>query len=64
MQFIDDLVDGLLALMESEYDKPVNLGNPHEYTIEVRTFPDNSAETAKAKSPLPNLEFDILPELI
>jgi len=32
-QYIDDLVDGLLALMESDYTKPVNIGNPDEYKI-------------------------------
>lgn len=29
-----DLVDGLIALMNSNYTQPVNLGNPDEYTIE------------------------------
>jgi UDP-glucuronate decarboxylase len=32
-QFVDDLVNGLLALMDSDYDRPVNLGNPDEYSI-------------------------------
>lgn len=32
-QYIDDLIDGLLLLMESEYRKPLNIGNPEEYTI-------------------------------
>jgi UDP-glucuronate decarboxylase len=27
-------VDGLIALMNSNYSKPMNLGNPDEYTIE------------------------------
>ncbi|MGX7953591.1 UDP-glucuronic acid decarboxylase family protein [Tsuneonella sp. HG249] len=33
--FVDDLVDGFLALMESEEGRPgpVNLGNPREFTI-------------------------------
>ena len=31
--FIDDLVDGLILLMNSNYDHPLNLGNPNEYTI-------------------------------
>ena len=31
--FIDDLIDGLILLMDSNYDHPVNLGNPNEYTI-------------------------------
>jgi len=32
-QYVDDLVNGLLQLMESDYDQPCNLGNPDEYTI-------------------------------
>eukprot|EP00734_Pompholyxophrys_sp_LG126_P000040 Pompholyxophrys_sp_v1_NODE_2_length_20472_cov_5.132586.p5 type:complete len:364 gc:universal NODE_2_length_20472_cov_5.132586:11609-12700(+) len=32
-QYIDDLVDGLVLLMESDYTFPVNIGNPVEYTI-------------------------------
>lgn len=32
-QYISDLVDGLHALMDGEYDLPVNLGNPDEYTV-------------------------------
>lgn len=32
-QFVDDLVDGLYKLMNSNYSMPVNLGNPDEYTV-------------------------------
>jgi len=32
-QYVHDLVDGLLQVMESDYTMPVNLGNPHEFTI-------------------------------
>ena len=32
-QYIDDLINGLLLLMESDYKKPINIGNPEEYTI-------------------------------
>eukprot|EP00287_Rhodomonas_sp_CCMP768_P029829 CAMPEP_0202832186 /NCGR_PEP_ID=MMETSP1389-20130828/17267_1 /ASSEMBLY_ACC=CAM_ASM_000865 /TAXON_ID=302021 /ORGANISM="Rhodomonas sp., Strain CCMP768" /LENGTH=407 /DNA_ID=CAMNT_0049505977 /DNA_START=14 /DNA_END=1237 /DNA_ORIENTATION=+ len=32
-QYVDDLVRGLMALMEGSYDMPVNLGNPEEYSI-------------------------------
>jgi dTDP-glucose 4,6-dehydratase len=32
--YISDLVDGLLRLMESNENEPVNIGNPHEMTIE------------------------------
>ena len=31
--YVDDLVRGLIALMESDYDKPVNIGNPNEITV-------------------------------
>lgn len=33
-QYVHDLVDGLIALMNSNYTQPVNLGNPDEYTIQ------------------------------
>ncbi|KAG0265144.1 UDP-glucuronic acid decarboxylase 1 [Mortierella polycephala] len=32
-QYIHDLVDGLILLMNKNYKEPVNLGNPEEYTI-------------------------------
>uniref|UniRef100_A0A914QWQ3 UDP-glucuronate decarboxylase n=1 Tax=Panagrolaimus davidi TaxID=227884 RepID=A0A914QWQ3_9BILA len=32
-QYVDDLVDGLISLMNSNTTLPVNLGNPEEYTI-------------------------------
>lgn len=32
-QFVDDLVEGLIRLMNSNYTQPVNLGNPDEYTV-------------------------------
>ncbi len=32
--YVDDMIEGLMRLMESDYsDSPVNLGNPHEVTI-------------------------------
>jgi nucleoside-diphosphate-sugar epimerase len=31
--YVSDLVDGLVALMESSYTEPINLGNPQEITI-------------------------------
>jgi dTDP-glucose 4,6-dehydratase len=31
--YVDDLVRGLIALAESGYHSPVNIGNPHEYTL-------------------------------
>ena len=32
--YVTDLVDGVLRLMEAETNEPVNIGNPHEVTIE------------------------------
>jgi dTDP-glucose 4,6-dehydratase len=31
--YVDDLIKGVLSLMEVEYCSPVNLGNPEEYRI-------------------------------
>lgn len=31
--YVDDLVKGILKLMEVDYKKPLNLGNPFEFTI-------------------------------
>ena len=31
--FVDDLVDGLIKLINSDYNRPVNLGNPEEYNM-------------------------------
>ena len=31
--YVDDLVDGLIKLMDSNYLGPINLGNPHECSI-------------------------------
>merc|ERR1719356_747965 len=32
-QYVDDLVDGLIGLMNSDITSPVNIGNPEEHTI-------------------------------
>ena len=32
--YVTDLVDGILRLMDSNVNDPVNIGNPHEMTIE------------------------------
>ena len=32
-QYIHDLIDGMIALMNSDETRPVNLGNPDEFTI-------------------------------
>ncbi len=33
-QYVHDLVDGLILLMNSDVSEPVNLGNPEEFTIQ------------------------------
>jgi hypothetical protein len=35
---VDDLVEGLIRLMNGNYSQPVNLGNPEEYTVKVRSY--------------------------
>jgi hypothetical protein len=37
-QYVDDLVEGLIRLMNGNYSQPVNLGNPDEYTVKVRVL--------------------------
>ncbi|MDX2029991.1 MAG: UDP-glucuronic acid decarboxylase family protein [Blastocatellia bacterium] len=32
-QYVDDLIEGIRRLMETPYNKPVNIGNPNEMTI-------------------------------
>jgi len=55
--FVTDMVAGLIALMESDYSKPVNLGNPHEMT--VKEFAEAVLKISKSKS---SLSFTKLPE--
>lgn len=31
--YVDDLVEALIKLLESDYQKPVNLGNPEEFSV-------------------------------
>ncbi|MGQ9706762.1 MAG: UDP-glucuronic acid decarboxylase family protein [bacterium] len=52
--YISDMVDGLVKLMESDYIKPVNLGNPNE--ISVKDVAIIICEIVGIKS-----EFDYLP---
>jgi dTDP-glucose 4,6-dehydratase len=33
VQYVDDLIEGLLRLMKSAEDRPVNIGNPVEYSV-------------------------------
>jgi UDP-glucuronate decarboxylase len=34
-QYVDDLVNGLMKLMNGNYSQPVNLGNPDEFSVKV-----------------------------
>lgn len=36
--YIDDLVEGLIRLMNSDYNYPVNLGNPNEMTVKELAY--------------------------
>ena len=48
-QYVSDLVNGLIKLMNSNYDAPVNLGNPDEYSIKdfaekIKSMTNSSSE--------------------
>lgn len=47
-QYVSDLVDGLHALMNGDYDGPVNLGNPDEYSM--KEFAEHIKDLTKSKS--------------
>ncbi len=54
--YVDDLVDGIYALLHADYAHPVNLGNPSEITI--REFAEEilkltGSKSAIVKRPLP-----------
>lgn len=53
-QYVSDLVDGLHALMNGDYDQPVNLGNPDEYTISK--FAEYIKEMTNSTSEIKKLE--------
>ena len=52
--YVDDLIDGMILLMNSNYKEPVNIGNPNEFTIKYL------AELVKDLIN-PNLEFSYKP---
>ncbi|MGE3405148.1 MAG: GDP-mannose 4,6-dehydratase, partial [Vicinamibacterales bacterium] len=54
--FVSDLIAGIVALMESHVVEPVNIGNPHEVTIEeiARTIIELTGSTSRiVYNPLP-----------
>ena len=55
--YVDDLIDGLIKLMNSDFNLPINLGNPNEIKIKYL------AELIKAKiNPEINIINKPLPE--
>ena len=55
--YVDDLINGMILLMDSDYQKPMNIGNPSEYSIkEIALIIRNLLN--------PNLELDfkVLPK--
>ena len=58
-QYVSDLVAGLLALMESDYTKPVNIGNPEERSINTfANFIKDMVGTESEVEHLPQVEDD------
>jgi UDP-glucuronate decarboxylase len=53
-QYVTDLVDRLHALMNGDYDMPVNLGNPDEYT--VKRFAEHIIDITKRQSEITFLQ--------
>ncbi|GAU90591.1 hypothetical protein RvY_02989 [Ramazzottius varieornatus] len=51
-QYVSDLVDGLILLMNSNYSQPVNLGNPEEHTI--REFAEMIRDVVGGKNSIVN----------
>jgi len=47
--YIDDIIDGLIKMMESEYFGPINLGNPNE-EISVLSLAQKIKDLTKSKS--------------
>lgn len=55
--FVSDTVKGLIALMESEYNEPVNIGNPNEMT--VKKFAQEVIRLADSSSSLTYLDLPV-----
>ena len=51
--YVTDLVDGIIRLMESNLNDPVNIGNPHEMTIEEIAADDHQADRLEEQARLP-----------
>jgi len=57
VQYVDDLIEGVLRLMKSPEDRPVNIGNPVEYS--VRQVAEMILEIAGSRS---GIVYEPLPE--
>jgi dTDP-glucose 4,6-dehydratase len=57
VQYVDDLIEGVLRLMRSPEDRPVNIGNPVEYS--VRQVAEMILEISGSQS---GIVFEPLPE--
>ena len=55
--FVTDLVRGLIALAESDYHEPVNIGNPDEYTL--LALADAVLEVTGSDSPIVFAELPV-----
>jgi dTDP-glucose 4,6-dehydratase len=56
VQYVDDLVEGTFRLMKSSESRPVNIGNPQEYTvgeIAEMVIEISGSESALVHQPLP-----------
>ncbi len=49
--YVDDLIEGMILLMESNYQKPMNIGNPKEFSINELAYLVRDLIN-------PNLEFE------
>jgi UDP-glucuronate decarboxylase len=54
--YIEDQIDGLIKLMNSNYHFPINIGNPHE--ISVKELAENILKLTESKS---NISYCLLP---
>lgn len=55
--YVDDLVDGILRLFASDYNEPVNIGNPAEYSI--LEFARKIISLANSKSAITHLPLPV-----
>ena len=49
--YVDDLIEGMILLMDSDFHRPMNIGNPHEFSIKELAFLVRALIN-------PNLEFE------